>query len=379
MRQGARRLDPELLLVGLAVLLCIAVGAPVVVLHARGVDVTHGSVWVWAGVYAAFLAAYVAACVLAEHPRRAWAVSVFLVQEALAVAGVMLIHTGLGFVNVILVFSAALSCYVLPRWGTAVVILANTVVAMVGASTLADQAANGLFYLAVQTLSAAAVMTWIAQERGRRQLAATHVELAATAALLEQSARAEERLRISRDLHDVAGHQLTALALELEIAAHHAHGPVEEHVGRAKAIAKDLLGNVRETVSQMRDDHGSLHDALHRAVAGITSPAVTLIVDPDLAVDAAHRTALVRAAQEAVTNAIRHAEGAQHLRIDISRDPADGTLVFEARDDGWARRDFALGNGLRGLRERAEQLGGDADFSRSSEGGFQVRMTVPAT
>jgi len=379
MRPGARRFAPELLLVGLAVLLCIAVGAPVIVLHARGADVTYGSVWLWVAVYAAFIASYVAASILAEHPRRTWEVGAFLLQETLAVASVVLIHTGLGFVNVILVFSAALSCYVLPRWGTAIVILVNTVAAMVGMSTLADQVVNGLFYLAVQTMSAAAVMIWIAQDRARRQLAATHAELSATAALLEQSARAEERLRISRDLHDVAGHQLTALALELEIAAHHAEGRAEEHVGRAKTIAKDLLGNVRETVSQMRDDRGSLQDALHRAVAGIERPAVALAVDPDIAASAEHRTALVRAAQEVVTNAIRHADGAQQLWIEVVRDPADGSLVFEARDDGGARRDFELGNGLHGLRERAEELGGDAEFSRAAEGGFRVRMTVPAS
>ena len=379
MRPGARRFAPELLLVGLAVLLCIAVGAPVIVLHARGADVTYGSVWLWISVYAAFIASYVAASILAEHPRRTWAVGAFLLQETLAVASVVLIHTGLGFVNVILVFSAALSCYVLPRWGTAIVILVNTVAAMVGMSTLADQVVNGLFYLAVQTMSAAAVMVWIAQDRARRQLAATHAELSATAALLEQSARAEERLRISRDLHDVAGHQLTALALELEIAAHHSEGRAEEHVGRAKTIAKDLLGNVRETVSQMRDDRGSLQDALHRAVAGIERPAVALAVDPDIEASAEHRIALVRAAQEVVTNAIRHADGAKQLWIEVMRDPADGSLVFEARDDGGARRDFELGNGLHGLRERAQELGGDAEFSRAAEGGFRVRMTVPAS
>ncbi len=364
---------------GLAVLLCLAVGSPVVVLHARGIDVTYGSVWLWVAVHLAFIAAYVVTSILAEHPRRGWAASAFLVQEVLAVASVMLIHTGLGFIQVVLVFSAALSCYVLPRWGTALVVIVNAVVAGLGPSTLADQVVNAAFYLAIQGVSVAAVMIWIAQERDRRKLAATHVELAATAALLEQSARAEERLRISRDLHDVAGHQLTALALELEIASHQAEGRAEEHVLRARAIAKDLLSDVRETVSQMRDDHGSLQDALRSAVAGIASPAVTLTVDPELTVDAERRTALVRAAQEVVTNAIRHADGAKRVRIDVARDPSSESVVLDALDDGWARRDFAPGNGLRGLRERAEQLGGDAAFARSPDGGFHVRVRVPAS
>ena len=371
--------DPDLIVVGLFGLLSIAVGAPAIVLHLQGHDVTHGPPWLWTTVYAAYIASYLATSLLTDGPRRRLTVACFLAQAVFAIASVLLIHTGLNFVNIILVFSAALSCYVLPRWATAALVVVNTVVVIITTSGLAEQAINAVFYLGVQTVSVLTVIAWIVNERSRRVLAETHIELAATAALLEHSTRSEERLRISRDLHDVAGHQLTALALELEIATHHAQGAAEEHVLRARSIAKDLLDDVRATVSQLRDDDGSLQDALQSAIGDIARPTVEVVVDDDLVVDADRRTAIVRAAQEVVTNAIRHSGGARSLRIDVSRDHAHDLLTFEANDDGWARRDFALGNGLRGLRERAEQLGGRAEFSRGEDGGFRVRMTVPAT
>lgn len=377
-RSRSRLLDSDLLVVGLFVLLSVAVGAPAVVLQLQGRDVTHGPPWLWIVVYVAYIASYLVTTLLSEHPRRGFAVAGFLTQAVLAIASVLLIQSGLNFVNIILVFSAALSCYVIPRWATVVLVAVNTVVVIATTSGLAEQGINAVFYLGVQALTVASMMAWMANERSRRELAETHIELAATAALLEHSTRSEERLRISRDLHDVAGHQLTALALELEIATHHARDAAEEHVLRARSIAKDLLDDVRETVSQLRDNDGSLRDALQSAIGDIPQPAVELAVDDDLVVDADRRTAIVRVAQEVVTNAIRHSNGARWLRIDVSRDDARDLLTFEANDDGWARRDFALGNGLRGLRERAEQLGGHAEFSRGEHGGFRVQMAVPA-
>ncbi|TGV33121.1 histidine kinase, partial [Mesorhizobium sp. M8A.F.Ca.ET.142.01.1.1] len=62
-----------------------------------------------------------------------------------------------------------------------------------------------------------------------------------------------ERERIGRDLHDLLGHQLTALTLNLEVAGHLAEGQALDHVKRSHALAKLLLGNVREVVSQLRE------------------------------------------------------------------------------------------------------------------------------
>jgi signal transduction histidine kinase len=77
--------------------------------------------------------------------------------------------------------------------------------------------------------------------------------------------------------------------------------------------------------------------------------------------------------QEIVTNTIRHAD-ARELRIEVRSDP-DG-IVLRAGDDGRGARDLQPGNGLRGLRERFESLGGDVTFDGSQ--GFGVTAKVPA-
>src|SRR5690606_34101303 len=116
---------------------------------------------------------------------------------------------------------------------------------------------------------------------------------------------------------------------------------------------------------------------LHRATAGITHPNVQLRVDNTTTAGSELTTLLVRATQELITNTIRHATGASTLHINIERDELASTLVLCAHDDGWAPRNLTLGNGLRGMRERTESLGGQAEFSRSDEGSLLVRLEVP--
>lgn len=358
--------------------MCVALAAPIVTLIAQGADITRGPAWVWVAVYAAFLAAFIAATVLSEHPSRALRASVFALQQALAIAAVTLLSGAGGFVSVILVFGAALSVYIVPRWATVLAITANTLAiwwTTLGSSPQ-EQGLSALFYLAIQILTVVTVATWRRQEEAQRDLQRAHAELAATSALLERSTRTEERLRISRDLHDVAGHQLTALALELEIAAHTADGDARTHVKQARDVAKDLLASVRDTVSQLRADDEPLDEILPRAVVGVSSPAVSLDIAPGLRLDEATTAALVRATQEIVTNAIRHAPSASTLAIRVA--PEGDRVVLEGEDDGWAPAHVAPGNGLTGMRERAEELGGSAEFGRAPGGGFRARVEVPA-
>ncbi len=358
-------------------LLCVAIALPVIVLMAQGSAVTLGPPWVWVAVFCGFLAGYFFTTILSGHPSRALTLTTFSIQQACALAAVLLLDGGMGFVAVILVFGAALSCYVLPAWGTGLVIALNTATIFVATSesSLENQALNSVFYLAIQLVSVMTVFTWRSQERAKRKLQSAHIELAATNALLEQSTRAEERLRISRDLHDVVGHQLTALALELEIASHQTAEPAREHVLGARAIAKDLLRDVRDVVSQLREERGSLENALRAAIDGVSTPEVILTVDPDVPSSDASTTALVRATQEIVTNAVRHAESATTLTLTLTQEGR--SIVLRAVDDGWGPTRFDIGNGLRGMRERAESLGGTASFGRGTRGGFEVRVEVP--
>ena len=94
------------------------------------------------------------------------------------------------------------------------------------------------------------------QAEAREEQRRLNAELRATRALLAESSRMSERLRISRELHDLLGHHLTALSLNLEVAGHLAEGKAQEHVRQSHTLAKLLLTDVREAVSEMREERG---------------------------------------------------------------------------------------------------------------------------
>ena len=136
-----------------------------------------------------------------------------------------------------------------------------------------------------------------------------------------------------------------------------------------------MLNDVRATVADLRHEEADLRTTLEQVVDGIPAPRVHLRVGADVNVDERQRTALVRCVQEIVTNTIRHANGARTLWIDVDAGAFGGT-VLTARDDGWGTPDLRIGNGLRGIRERVEGLGGHARFR--SDSGFRVDLEVPA-
>ena len=92
------------------------------------------------------------------------------------------------------------------------------------------------------------------QAQAREDQRRLNAELRATRALLAESARVNERTRISRELHDLLGHHLTALSLNLEVAGHLVEGRALEHVNQAHTLARLLLSDVREAVSRLRTD-----------------------------------------------------------------------------------------------------------------------------
>ncbi|HDS1531577.1 sensor histidine kinase [Stenotrophomonas maltophilia] len=217
------------------------------------------------------------------------------------------------------------------------------------------------------------------QTEARDEQRRLNSELRATRALLAESARVNERTRISRELHDLLGHQLTALTLNLEVAGHLAEGQALEHVKRSHALAKLLLGNVREVVSQLRETGAiDLAAALRPLTENVPSLDIQLDIEDPLNVEDPQRAhVLLRCTQEIITNAVRHA-GARHLWIKVYREAPD-RVVVEARDDGVGADMVNVGNGLRGMRERLQQCGGQLQVETRPGEGFRLRATVPAT
>lgn len=146
------------------------------------------------------------------------------------------------------------------------------------------------------------------QTRARNELARANAELRSTQALLADSSRMAERARISEELHDLLGHHLTALSLNLEAASHQTQGKARESVEKAQALAKLLLSDVREAVSTVRGGKRvDLAKALAPIVEELPRPKVCLELAEDVEItDPEQAHALVRCVQEIVTNAAKH-------------------------------------------------------------------------
>ena len=216
------------------------------------------------------------------------------------------------------------------------------------------------------------------QAQARDEQRRLNAELRATRALLAESARVNERTRISRELHDLLGHHLTALSLNLEVANHLTEGQAQEHVSQAHTLAKLLLSDVREAVSQLRDSDAidmratllPLADNVPGLRIDMEMPQPFLLEDPERA------HVLLRCTQEIITNAVRHAH-AQVLRLRYRQDAY--SVGLHARDDGRGADVLTAGNGLRGMRERLTAYGGCVEIETSTGGGFALRVELPLT
>jgi len=224
----------------------------------------------------------------------------------------------------------------------------------------------------------ALLVYWIhlRERQAQRELAETNAVLLSTRALLVEGSRHGERLRISRELHDSLGHHLTALSVQLALAEKLAEGRVADPVSTARGIVRDSLADVRRVVSATRSFVAAdLVDALRAIAAGIPMPHISVAVSDDLpegSDESSH--AVFRCVQEAITNSVKHAS-ARHVWVDLSRSPEG--MDVRIRDDGGGVGVLRLGNGLRGMQERASQVGGKVEFTSRPGRGFEVHMSVP--
>ena len=216
------------------------------------------------------------------------------------------------------------------------------------------------------------------QAQARDEQRRLNAELRATRALLAESSRMSERVRISRELHDLLGHHLTALSLNLEVASHITEGKAHEHVGQAHTLARLLLSDVREAVSQIRgNDAIDMSATLLPLADNVPGLHIDMVMPKPFLLDDPERAhVLLRCTQEIITNAVRHAQ-AQVLRL---RYGWDGEAIrLQARDDGRGTENPDAGNGLAGMRERLQQCGGQLQVETRPGEGFRLRATVPAT
>ncbi|MBB5894467.1 sensor histidine kinase [Kutzneria kofuensis] len=238
-------------------------------------------------------------------------------------------------------------------------------------------------------LGVLALVLLTANRQGREErLEQAELLVARRQQVVEEHARAAalaERARIAREVHDVLAHSLAGLSLTLQgtrlmLQRDNASQEVIDQVTKAQKLAADGLAEARRAVAALRED--KVPDA--RAIADLVTAfrlesgaTAELIVNGeprDLPAEAA--SALYRTAQEALTNARKHAPGAP---VNAVLDFEDGRTVLTVTDHPGKPPAHVTsgGYGLLGMRERAELIGGELETG-PMEDGWRVRLVVPA-
>ncbi len=191
---------------------------------------------------------------------------------------------------------------------------------------------------------------------------------------IEQLAKVAERERIARDLHDVLGHTLSVITLKSELAGKLISRDSEraaKEIREVEQISRQALSDVRDAIRGYRSQ-GLLSELAH---AKSTLETAGIVVECDAAVGvklpAVQESVLSLAVREAVTNVVRHAN-ARSCRLKL--DQQNGSCRLEIEDDGRGGL-HTEGNGLRGMRERVEMLGGT--LTRCGDSGTRLTLMLP--
>jgi signal transduction histidine kinase len=343
----------------------------------RGGDRTE-----WAGVACllAFLALFVVCASAPENASIRRATSVVLLQGLLVLAAEWCLRGGQ--TPVLLIIVAAQIVAILPRrLAIAYLVAVNAVIAWIWLESgfaLTTVVLSLTSIVGFQVFAALTGHYAISRERAREHLAQVNAELLATRRLLEESARSGERLKLSRELHDVAGHSLTALKLNLGRLARDPALADREEIRVSAALADELLGQIRQVVSTLRAYDGlDLRAALEALAHPVPGTRIEVDVEDGLRVDDLDQAeALLRCAQEAITNALRHGRA---TRIGVRLHRAEGALELEVENDGIAPAKIEAGNGLTGMRERLHALGGTLALMPTPPRGLRVLARLPDT
>lgn len=202
--------------------------------------------------------------------------------------------------------------------------------------------------------------------RANKKLGLAHEQIAHLAKLAE-------RERIARDLHDVLGHTLSVVVLKSELAGKLMQRDPERarrEIGEVEQIARKALSEVREAIRGYRAE--GLAAEIARAKQTLDAAGVTLECGdrpPHLA--PAEETVLSLIVREAVTNIVRHAQ-ASNCRLEFAANGTGTALVVEDDGRGGIREE---GNGLRGMRERVESIGGKLQIESGQ--GTRILIEIP--
>jgi two-component system, NarL family, sensor histidine kinase DesK len=219
------------------------------------------------------------------------------------------------------------------------------------------------------TVVAGVVAISVSQKQG------VYVQLLQAQAEVKRLAEVAERERIARDLHDVLGHTLSVIILKSELAARLALRDPQQAQGEmqeVERIGRQALSEIRHAIRGYRAQ--GLPAELERARQTLATAGIAAECrgEGDAHLDAARETVLALVLREAVTNVVRHA-GARHCRVELGLEA--GHCRLEVTDDGRGAQG-GEGNGLRGMRERVEALGGTLTLDGRQGTRLSVRVPV---
>ncbi|MFI1027051.1 sensor histidine kinase [Streptomyces sp. NPDC020951] len=321
---------------------------------------------------------YIAFRSFVKPAREATSTRVALVLMGLVTCGLALGYGGnwlLFFPLLGLATGAVLRGPQLRTLGTAVAVLA-------GAVSCVHDGWGGLTIAYATWISTMVTAAILSLSEAVRELRAAREELA-------RRAVEEERLRFSRDLHDLLGHTLSVIVVKSEAARRLAPRDMDAALSQVtdiEAVGRQALTEIREAVTGYRE--GSLATELDRARSALTAagvePSVSRSGPPPQPQTAALLGWVVR---EAVTNVVRHS-GATRCRITVSGEPEqirltvtdDGTGAGAGTGTGTGAGDRCAqggGTGLTGLRERLATAGGSLTAGPEPHGGFTVTAQLP--
>lgn len=215
-----------------------------------------------------------------------------------------------------------------------------------------------------------------AEQQAKQALAEKNLELQSAQQLLLAASKQTERTRIARNLHDLLGHHLTALTIQLQIASYQTEGDAKQQVDKSLQLARLLLSDVREAVTVLREDTDLNLQLLLQPLLDALPEALTVELDIPAKLQlssilqAQHLLMVVR---EAMSNTLKHAGATQ---LSISARISSGQLMLTISDNGKVTKHWQKGNGLTGIQERLAECGGTLDVA-IVEGAMQLQLTLP--
>ncbi|WP_408055440.1 sensor histidine kinase [Streptomyces radicis] len=232
---------------------------------------------------------------------------------------------------------------------------------------------------------------WMGNRRRLVEALNTRVEhLRTERRLREEAARSAERSAIAAEMHDVLAHRLSLIALHTGVLITRKDAlpdPVVERLTLLRTASTEALADLRDVLGALRepgavsDDAApvpvlrDVHELVAQARAAGQPVSITVTGAPERA-PAAHRLAVYRVVQEALTNARKHAPGSP-VRVRIDHGPP-ATLVEVVNEPGVGAADAVpSGFGLVGLRERVAALGGHLHAGASGAGAWRVAAHIP--